>query len=68
MVYNHIKRKEKIMKLSAPKKNTFWVATVLAVLGVVGQLVDLPVVSQFAFWFVVVGFVVLWLGNTQKGF
>ncbi len=57
------------MKLSAPKNTTFWVATVLAVLGLVGQLAgNLPVVSEFAFWFVVVGFVVLWLGNYVKGF
>ena len=56
------------MKLSAPKENTFWVATVLAVLGFVGTFVSIPIVSQYAFWFVVVGFVVLWLGNTNKGF
>ena len=56
------------MRLSAPKKNTFWIATVLAVLGVVGNFVSLPVVSQFAFWLVVIGFVVLWFGNTQTGF
>jgi len=56
------------MKLSPPKQSTFWVATILAVLGLVGQLVSLPFVSQHAFWFVVVGFVVLWLGNYVKGF
>jgi len=56
------------MKLSAPKNTTFWVATVLAVLGVVGNFVNLPVVSQNAIWFVVVGFVVLWCGNYFKGF
>jgi hypothetical protein len=56
------------MKLSAPKNTTFWVATVLAVLGFVGNFVSLPVVSGYAFWFVVIGFVVLWLGNTNKGF
>ena len=56
------------MKLTPPKQNTFWVATVLAVLGLIGNLVSLPFVSQYAFWFVFVGFVVLWLGNTNKGF
>ena len=56
------------MKLSAPKNTTFWVATVLALLGFVGNFVSLPFVSDFAFWFVVVGFVVLWLGNYVKGF
>ena len=56
------------MKLSAPKNNTFWVATVLAALGLIGNFVSLPIVSEYAFWFVVVGFVILWLGNTNKGF
>jgi hypothetical protein len=56
------------MKLSKPKNSTFWIATVLAVLGLVGNFVTLPVVSQYAFWFVVVGFVVLWLGNYLKDF
>jgi len=63
-----LKKKGEIMKLTPPKKNTFWVATILAVLGFVGNFVALPFVSQYAFWFVVVGFVVLWLANAMKGF
>jgi hypothetical protein len=58
------------MKLSAPKKNVFWIATAFAVVGLVGYLVpSLPgFFSTYAFWFVVVGFVLLWLANTMKGF
>lgn len=56
------------MRLTPPKKNVFWIATVLAALGLLGKLVDLPFVSDYYFWFVVVGFVLLWLGNTVKGF
>lgn len=56
------------MKLSAPKSTTFWLATVLAVLGFLGNFASIPFVSQYAFWFVVVGFVVLWLGNYFKDF
>jgi hypothetical protein len=63
-----MKKKGEKMKLSAPKNTTFWIATVLAALGFVGNFVDLPVVSEYAFWFVVVGFVVLWLGNYLKDF
>lgn len=51
------------MKLSAPKNVTFIVAVVLAVLGILGTVVTLPVVSNYAVWFVVVGFVVLALAN-----
>lgn len=61
-------RKEKIMQLTPPKHTTFWVATVVAALGVLGSLVSIPVVSGLAIWFVVVGFVLLWLGNAVKGF
>ena len=56
------------MKLTPPTRNVFWIATVLAALGLIGSLVAIPVVSQYAFWFVVVGFILLWLGNTMKGF
>ncbi len=57
-----------IMKLTPPTKNVFWIATVLAALGLIGNFVSIPFVSAYAFWFVLVGFVLLWLGNTVKGF
>ena len=56
------------MKLTPPTKNVFWIATVLAALGLVASFVAIPFVSTYAFWFVVVGFVLLWLGNAMKGF
>jgi len=56
------------MKLSAPKQITFWIAVILAVLGILGTLVTLPVLSGFAFWLVVIGFIVLALGNLLEGF
>lgn len=56
------------MKLSAPKNITFWVAVVLGVLGFLGTLVSIPLVSANAFWFVFLGFVVLVLGVFFKDF
>ncbi len=56
------------MNLSAPKKTTFWLALVLAVLGVIATLVTIPVLSGFAFWLLVIGFVILLLGNLLEGF
>lgn len=56
------------MKLSTPTNLVFWIATVMAALGLIGSLVTLPFVSTYAFWFVVIGFVLLWLGNVMKGF
>ena len=55
------------MKLSAPKNVTFLVAVVLVVLGVLGTLTAIPLVSDNAFLFVVVGFALLALGNLLKG-
>jgi hypothetical protein len=57
---------EDIMDLSAPKQVTFWVAVILAVLGLLGALVKIPLVSTYAFWFLLVGFVVLALGSFMK--
>ena len=56
------------MRLTPPKKNVFWIATALAALGFIASFVSIPFVSANAFWFVVVGFVLLWLGNAVKGF
>lgn len=55
------------MKLSEPKVITFWIAVILGVVGIIASLVTIPVLSGFAFWLVVAGFVVLVLGNLLKG-
>ncbi len=58
------------MKLSAPKQVTFWIAVIIAILGVLGILVpSIPVIGGgFAAWLVVIGFVVLAVGNLIEGF
>jgi hypothetical protein len=58
--------KEQIMKLSAPKNVTWWIAVVLGVLGILGTFISLPLVSANAFWFVAVGFVLLALATFLK--
>ena len=55
------------MKLNAPKQITWWIAIILGVLGVIGTFVAIPFVSCYAIWFVVVGLVLLALGNFLKG-
>lgn len=56
------------MKLSAPTFVTFIIAVVLAVLALLGTLVpSLPFVSTYAFWILLVGFIVLALGVMLKG-
>jgi threonine/homoserine/homoserine lactone efflux protein len=56
-----------IMKLSAPKVITFWIAVVLALLGLLAVVFSIATLLSYAFWFVVVGFIVLALGNLIKG-
>jgi hypothetical protein len=56
------------MKLSAPKKNVFIVSLVLFILGLAGSFAVIPVVSAYAFWLLVVAFIILMLGNLLKGF
>jgi hypothetical protein len=55
------------MKLNPPTKLTFWISVVLAVLGLLGTIITIPFVSGLAFWFVLVGYVVLVLGLLVKG-
>ncbi len=56
------------MELSQPKVITWWVAVVLAVLGILANLVTLPVLTPvIGFWLVVVAFVLLALGTLLKG-
>ena len=47
------------MSLSAPKQVTFIVAVVLAVLGLLGMIVQLGFVTSMAPWLILLGFVVL---------
>jgi hypothetical protein len=55
------------MGTNAPKQVTLWIAVVLAVLGLIGYLVAVPVLTAWAFWLVLVGFVLLLLGCVVKG-
>ena len=55
------------MKLSAPKQLTFWIAVVLAVLGVIVKLLPTLSKSGASGWLIVVGFVVLAAGVLVEG-
>lgn len=55
------------MKLSAPKNVSWWIALVLGVLGLLGTLVSIPVISGLAFWLVVIGLALMLLATATKG-
>jgi len=56
------------MKLNAPKQIVWLISILLGVLGLIGQLVTVPYLTAYAFWLVLVGLVLLALGNILKGF
>ena len=55
------------MKLTPPKVITFWIAVILGILGFLGMLITIPLVSAYAFWFLFAGFVLLVLALLIKG-
>jgi hypothetical protein len=56
------------MRLSPPTKNVFYLSAALVVVGLVAQIITIPFLSSVAFWLVLVGYLLLFLGNTMKGF
>ncbi len=56
------------MRLTPPTKNVFYVSVILAVLGVLGEYDIISALSGFAFLLLLVGFILLALGNAMKGF
>jgi threonine/homoserine/homoserine lactone efflux protein len=53
--------------MNQPKVITWWIAVILAVVGVLASLGVIPALASFGVWFVVVGFVLLALATTVKG-
>lgn len=47
------------MTLSAPTQMIFIISVVIAVIAVIGTFVAIPFVSAYAFWILVVAFVIL---------
>lgn len=55
------------MKLTPPKKLTFWISIILGLVGLVAKLVAIPFLSAYAFWILFIGFLLLALGLLIKG-
>ena len=56
------------MRLTAPKLYTFVIAVALALVGFIIQLVKPDLLfANFGFWLLVVGFVLLAIGNYFEG-
>ena len=56
------------MTLSSPKMITWVIALVLGVLGILANLVALPIVSaSLGFWLLVIAFLLLLVASAVKG-
>jgi len=58
---------EASMKLSPPRVITWWIAVVIGVLGILATLVTIPGLTPYAFWLVVIGFVLLAVATAVDG-
>ena len=56
------------MKLTPPTKNVFWISVVVAVVGLIAKFGVVGFLADYAFWLVVVAYVLLFLGVAMKGF
>jgi len=57
------------MKLSSPKKITWYISIILALLAiVVNWLITVTFLSPYAFIILLVAFIILWAGTSLKGF
>ena len=54
------------MKLNAPKQITWLISLVLGILGLLGQLATIHVISGIAFWLVLIGLALLLLATALK--
>ena len=55
------------MNVNAPKQVTWIIAVILGVLGILGTLTDIPLATEYSFWFVVIGWLLLVLATITKG-
>ena len=56
------------MQLTPPTRNVFYLSAILAILGVLGEYAGITALASYSFLLVLVGYVLLFLGNTMKGF
>ena len=54
------------MKLTAPKQVTWWIALIIAVIGLLGQVNVLPL-GVFGFWLVLIAFALLAVATLITG-
>ena len=56
------------MKLTPPTQNVFYISAVLAILGILGKYAGITALAGSAFLLILAAYVLLFLGNSMKGF
>lgn len=56
------------MRLNAPKKLVWWLSLILVVVSIIGYFVSIPFVTTYKFWILAVGWLLIFLGTSLKGF
>jgi hypothetical protein len=55
------------MRLSSPKKWTWIIALIIAIVGIVGYFVDIPIITEYGFWVEFVAFLLLAIATFFPG-
>ncbi len=55
------------MKLNAPKQISWIIAPILECLGIIGTLVEIPIVTEYGFWMLAIGWLLLIIATITKG-
>jgi uncharacterized membrane protein (DUF485 family) len=55
------------MKLSAPKKFTWFIALILIIVGFISNFIAIPVVGAYSFWLLSIGGILLLVATAVKG-
>ena len=56
------------MRLTPPKKIVFIISLLLAIISVIGHFVNIPVVTEYQYWIMLVAWALLAAGVFLKGF
>jgi hypothetical protein len=56
------------MKLTPPKKIVFFISLILVIISIVAHFIHIPFVTQYHYWIMLVGYVLLAAGVALKGF
>ncbi len=56
------------MRLSPPTKTTFWLSVLFAFFGIIGRYLDLPILSDYYFYSILLAYIVLFFGTVLKNF